>query len=84
MSREAHVQVLREAGGAIPPADSPMHTGVATEKWPASSQRPAPGTKFELPIILVGEIREGKIIKMREYFDLLTLTEAGTPHRLYS
>ena len=38
----------------------------------------------ELPIILVGEIREGKIIKMREYFDLLTLTEAGTPHRLYS
>jgi ketosteroid isomerase-like protein/pimeloyl-ACP methyl ester carboxylesterase len=61
-----------------------MHTGVVTEKWPASSQRPAPGTKFELPIILVGEIREGKIIKMREYFDLLTLTEAGTPHRLYS
>jgi hypothetical protein len=36
------------------------------------------------PIILVGEIREGKIIKMREYFDLLTLTEAGTPHHLYS
>jgi hypothetical protein len=23
MSREVHVQVLREAGGAIPPADSP-------------------------------------------------------------
>jgi ketosteroid isomerase-like protein len=62
-----------------------VHTGVVTDKWPASSsQRPAPGTTFKLPIILVGEIREGKIIKMREYFDLLTLTEAGTPHHLYS
>ena len=62
-----------------------VHTGVVTDKWPASSsQRPAPGTKFELPIILVGEIREGKLIKMREYFDLLTLLEPGTPHRLYS
>jgi ketosteroid isomerase-like protein len=62
-----------------------MHTGVVTARWPASSsQRPAPGTTFKLPIILVGEIREGKIMKMREYFDLLTLTEAGTPHYFYS
>jgi hypothetical protein len=30
------------------------------------------------------DIREGKLIKIREYFDLLTLTEAGTPHHLYS
>jgi steroid delta-isomerase-like uncharacterized protein len=61
-----------------------VHTGVVTDKWPASAKRPAPGTKFELPIILVGEIHEGQIIKMREYFDLLTLTEAGTSHHLYS
>jgi uncharacterized protein (TIGR02246 family) len=62
-----------------------VHTGVVTEKWPASSgHRPAPGTKFELPIVLVGEIREGKLLKMREYFDLPTLLEPGTPHKLYS
>jgi ketosteroid isomerase-like protein len=62
-----------------------VHTGIVTDKWPASSpQRPAPGKTFELPIILVGEIRGGKIIKMREYFDLLTLTGSGAPHHLYS
>jgi ketosteroid isomerase-like protein len=62
-----------------------VHTGVVTERWPASSaHRPTPGTKFELPIILAGEIREGKLVKMREYFDLLTLLEPGTPHKLYS
>jgi ketosteroid isomerase-like protein len=62
-----------------------VHTGVVTEKWPASSaHRPVPGTKFDLPIILVGEIRDGKLVKMREYFDLLTLLEPGTLHHLYS
>jgi|HubBroStandDraft_1064217.scaffolds.fasta_scaffold15839_4 steroid delta-isomerase-like uncharacterized protein len=62
-----------------------VHTGIVTDKWPASSlQRPAPGSTFELPIILVAEILEGKIIKMREYFDLLTLTGSGAPHHLYS
>jgi ketosteroid isomerase-like protein len=62
-----------------------VHTGVVTEKWPASSGRtPAPGTKFELPIVLVGEIRGGKLVKMREYFDLLTLVAPGTRHHLYS
>ncbi len=62
-----------------------LHTGVVTEKWPASSpHRPPPGTKFVLPITLVGEIGDGKLIKMREYFDLLTLLEPGTMHHLYS
>ncbi len=61
-----------------------MHTGIVTERWPASSHQPAPGTKFELPIVLVCEIQDRKLIKIREYFDLLTLIEAGTPHRLYS
>jgi hypothetical protein len=30
------------------------------------------------------EIREGKLVKIREYFDLLTLTDPGTMHKLYS
>jgi hypothetical protein len=30
------------------------------------------------------EIRQGKLFKVREYFDLLTLLEPGTPHKLYS
>jgi ketosteroid isomerase-like protein len=62
-----------------------VHKGVFTDKWPSTSaQRPVPGTTFELPIILSCDIRDGKFTKIREYFDLLTLTEAGTPHRLYS
>ena len=36
-----------------------LHTGVVTDKWPStSSQKPAPGTKFTLPIMLVCEIRQ--------------------------
>jgi ketosteroid isomerase-like protein len=62
-----------------------VHTGVVAEQWPSSSlHKPTPGTTFELPIILMCEIREGKLTKIREYFDLLTITEAGTPHHLYS
>jgi len=62
-----------------------VHTGIVTEKWPSTSpQRPAPGTKFDLPIMLMCEIQDGKLFRVREYFDLLTLTEPGTPHHLYS
>jgi len=46
-----------------------------TGDWAASSQRPAPGTQFGLPIILLGESHKGKIVKMCEYFDFLTPTE---------
>jgi steroid delta-isomerase-like uncharacterized protein len=45
---------------------------------------PAPGTVFELPIVLVCDIRNGRIQEIREYFDLRTLTEAGRPQRLYA
>ncbi|HTA83939.1 MAG TPA: hypothetical protein VK783_13430 [Bacteroidia bacterium] len=61
-----------------------VHKGVVTEKWPASTHKPIVGTKFELPIILMCEIKESKLIEIREYFDLQTLTEAGTAHHLYS
>jgi ketosteroid isomerase-like protein len=62
-----------------------IHTGVVTDKWPStSSQKPAPGTKFELPIMLMCEIKDDKLFRVREYFDLLTLTEPGTSHHLYS
>src|SRR5580692_8917958 len=61
-----------------------VHKGEVTEKWPASTHKPVVGTKFELPIILMCELKEGKLIEIREYFDLQTLTEAGTAHHLYS
>jgi len=37
-----------------------------------------------LPIVLIGEIRQGKLVKVREYFDLQTAAEPGTKHKLYS
>lgn len=62
-----------------------VHTGVVTDKWPStSSHKPALGMKFDLPIILICEIRQGKLVEIREYFDLLTLLEPDTFHRLYS
>lgn len=62
-----------------------IHTGIVTENWPSTSaHKPTPGTKFELPIMLMCEIKDGKLTEVREYFDLLTLLEPGTEHHLYS
>jgi hypothetical protein len=38
----------------------------------------------EISIVLICEIRQGKLLKIREYFDLLTTTEPSIPCRLYS
>src|SRR5580698_9664165 len=60
-----------------------IHTGIVTEMWPStSSHKPVPGTKFELPIVLMCEAHQGKLVKVREYFDLLTLLEPGISHYL--
>jgi ketosteroid isomerase-like protein len=62
-----------------------VHTGVIGENWPSTSaQRPPAGSTFELPIILSCEIREGKLFKIREYFDLVTLIDPATKRRLYA
>jgi ketosteroid isomerase-like protein len=60
------------------------HRGMVTEEWPSVSRKPAPGTKFELTIILMCEIQQGRLMNIRQYFDLLTVAQAGTPHSLYS
>jgi ketosteroid isomerase-like protein len=61
-----------------------LHTAVVTDQWPASKNRPAPGTKIAVPIVLICDIREGKLTRVREYFDLETATEPGVQHKLYS
>ncbi len=61
-----------------------VHKVLVTDKWPSSTRVPAPGTKGEIPIVLICEISQNKIVKIREYFDLLTVTEPGIQHRLYS
>jgi len=61
-----------------------VHTAVVTDQWPSSADRPAVGTKISVPIILSCEIRDGKIVKAREYFDMWSLVDPGTPHHLYS
>jgi ketosteroid isomerase-like protein len=62
-----------------------VHEGDVTDRWLASSShKPAPGTTFKLPIILICDLREGKLVTIREYFDLLTLLEPDIPRRLYS
>jgi limonene-1,2-epoxide hydrolase len=61
-----------------------VHTAIVTDKWPSSTNRPPIGTTIGLPIILSCEIRAGKIIKAREYFDMWGLVDPGNPHHLYS
>jgi ketosteroid isomerase-like protein len=61
-----------------------VHKAVVTNQWPASTNRPAPGTALEIPIVLICEIAEGKLTKIREYFELLTVTEPGVHRKLYS
>jgi uncharacterized protein (TIGR02246 family) len=61
-----------------------VHTAVVTDQWPASTHRPPPGTKLTLPILLSCEGSGGQLTKIREYFDMLTVVEPGTPHHLYS
>jgi ketosteroid isomerase-like protein len=61
-----------------------VHKAVITDNRSASACRQSLGMKFELPIVLTCEIRQGKLVKVREYFDMLSALEPGTPHRLYS
>jgi len=61
-----------------------VHTAVVTDKWPSSKNRPAPGTRIELPIVLICDIRKRKLTRVREYFDLETATEPSVQHKLYS
>ena len=61
-----------------------VHKAVITDKWPASTNRPAPGTKVEIPIVLICDINNGKLTKIREYFDLATVTDPGVHRKLYS
>lgn len=62
-----------------------IHTGIVTDNWPStSSHKPAKGTKFTLPIMLMCEVKDGKLTEVREYFDLLTLLDPDIPHHLYS
>ena len=61
-----------------------IHTAIVTEDWPASKDRPTPGSEFKLSIVLVCEIQNNKIMKIREYFDMQTIVEPGVQHHLYS
>jgi ketosteroid isomerase-like protein len=61
-----------------------VHTAVVTDKWPSSTNRPAVGTEIRIPILLSCESRDGKLVKIREYFDMWAIVDPGTPHHLYS
>lgn len=61
-----------------------VHTAVVTDRWPSSTNRPAVGTKINMPILLSCESRDGKLVKIREYFDMWSIVDPGTAHHLYS
>jgi ketosteroid isomerase-like protein len=59
-----------------------IYRGLVAKDWPKSAHPPVLGTPFEIPVTLIGEVYQGKLVKVREYFDWLTLTEAGAKNRL--
>jgi len=61
-----------------------VHMATVTEKWPSSCRTPDAGTGVEIPIVLVCDVRQGKVVGLREYFDLLTGAAYGVPERFYS
>jgi limonene-1,2-epoxide hydrolase len=62
-----------------------IHTAVVTDKWPASTRRPAVGSSVVIPIVLILEVRGGKFVRVREYFDLLTASgDPRVAHPMYS
>jgi hypothetical protein len=61
-----------------------VHTAVVTDKWPSSTHRPAVGSTVTIPILLSCESLDGKLTKIREYFDMWAIVDPATPHKLYS
>jgi ketosteroid isomerase-like protein len=60
-----------------------IHNAVVTENWPASKNRPAPGSVLNIPICIVAHIKNEKFDRLHEYFDLATV--AGMKgQKLYS
>ncbi len=51
-----------------------VHNAIVTEKWPASKNRPAPGTVLSIPICIVAHIKNEKFDWLHEYFDLATVS----------
>lgn len=49
-----------------------VHNAIVTADWPASKNRPAPGTVLTIPICIVGHIQGEKFDRLHEYFDLGT------------
>jgi ketosteroid isomerase-like protein len=49
-----------------------LHSAVVTENWPASKNRPVPGTVVNIPICIVAHIKAEKFYWLHEYFDLAT------------
>ena len=60
-----------------------IHNAVVTDNWPASTNRPAPGTTLRIPICIVAHTNDGKFDWLREYFDLATAS-GRQGQKLYS
>jgi hypothetical protein len=58
------------------------HGYFTTDKWTASTDRPALGTKVFLPICVVAHFKGEKLDWLHEYFDLATVS--GKQGKLYS
>ena len=56
-----------------------VHTKGVAEARAGSSHGPSPPVVFKLPVMLSGDIRNGKLVKVREYYDLPGPDRIGRP-----
>lgn len=60
-----------------------VHKAIVTADWPASKNRPAPGSVVSIPICIVAHISGEKFDWLHEYFDLATAS-GSQGQKLYS
>jgi hypothetical protein len=59
------------------------HHAIVTADWPASTNRPAPGTTISVPICIIAHFKNEKFDWLHEYFDMATASGV-TGQKLYS
>ncbi len=60
-----------------------VHTGFANKQgW--TQDAPPTGSSLNGPIVLICDLKDGKVVALREYLDLLTVLEPDKKPRLYS
>jgi ketosteroid isomerase-like protein len=84
-TKDTHMEFTNEFAGEEGFCVEYIHRAIVTDKWPSSTNKPAPGTVLAVNICIVCHVNNhGQIDRANEYFDLGQATSPGVERRLYS